>query len=330
MGNWYPEPPLISNILEILVFVCLLIVMVFAIFEYLNDHKPDIQRYFLPSSSKNKICFFMEPQSMDSGVSIPFDNLLSPPKCTLSVVIPMMNYGKKINKYLDTVCGYFESKKAINDDLTFQIIVVDNCSTDKSAQETLEYARNNSNVTLLQLQKQGDIGDIVAAGCAHAGGENIFVFMPNLRCPVTIFDDMEAKSREYGNTFILFGTLPVPASAKEVFETRLGRFVLWIHDFILRSFGISGFAPLKTHSMLISREAAIKLIPNISQHDINYENELVLLAGMFRVPIDVVDEVQIANSYHFNIASFIYLTFRLFVLFIKYGLEFKRKIIVRR
>ena len=142
--------------------------------------------------------------------------------------------------------------------------------------------------------------------------------------------EMEKKSKEIGNIFVLFGTLPLAPSIYKHFETRLGKFVLWIHDYILGSFGLKGFAPVKTHSILMSREAALKIVPNINEHDFHYENEIVLLAGMFRIPIDAVDETHIPllQQKQFSIISFIYTTHRLAIMFIEYSCYLRKRLIV--
>jgi len=91
---------------------------------------------------------------------------------TLSIIIPAFNEEATINQILDKV---FEVR--LLDDLKKEILIIDDCSTDKTAQFILEYQEQNPQLKISyhkQIRNQGK-GAAIHRGILMASGDFIII-----------------------------------------------------------------------------------------------------------------------------------------------------------
>jgi len=91
---------------------------------------------------------------------------------TLSIIIPAFNEEATINQILDKV---FEVR--LLDDLKKEILIIDDCSTDKTAQFILEYQEQNPQLKISyhkQIRNQGK-GAAIHRGILMASGDYIII-----------------------------------------------------------------------------------------------------------------------------------------------------------
>ena len=68
----------------------------------------------------------------------------------LSIIIPSYNYGKYINECLDSI---FEQPILRPSDLTIEVIIIDDCSTDNSIEILNKYKASHNISNLFIYQK---------------------------------------------------------------------------------------------------------------------------------------------------------------------------------
>ena len=83
----------------------------------------------------------------------------------LSVVIPVYNMEKYIGEAIESILS--QTLKEV------EIICMDDCGTDRSAEIIREYADKNENVKLFTMEQNGGVGKARATAMTHATGEYI-------------------------------------------------------------------------------------------------------------------------------------------------------------
>lgn len=96
----------------------------------------------------------------------------------LSVVIPAFNEAGRITDTLNQVVHYLDSH-----DFSWEVVVVDDGSTDKTGDLVLEFARDDSRVTLLPVTHKGK-GWAVRCGMLHVTGQLRFLCDADLSMPI--------------------------------------------------------------------------------------------------------------------------------------------------
>ena len=86
----------------------------------------------------------------------------------LSIIIPVFNAEKFIKKCLDSICNQTKEKK------NFEIIVVDDCSTDKSIKILKKYVKLFKFIKLIKLAKNSGTATSRDAGIKIASGKYLF------------------------------------------------------------------------------------------------------------------------------------------------------------
>ena len=66
----------------------------------------------------------------------------------ISIIIPAYNEESRLPKYLDSILEYFA-----NEDATYEILVVDDGSTDSTKSVVVSYTEQNPNIKLIDLPK---------------------------------------------------------------------------------------------------------------------------------------------------------------------------------
>src|SRR5262249_35819655 len=102
--------------------------------------------------------------SFEAGPSDEKDRVVSSPK-TLSLIIPCYNEEKTLAACVKRVLAIGTA------DLKVQVIIVDDCSTDKSLSIAQDFVEHHPEVTVLCHEKNRGKGAALRTGFTHAKGE---------------------------------------------------------------------------------------------------------------------------------------------------------------
>ncbi len=103
-----------------------------------------------------------------------------------SIVIPAFNEERRITATLESVLKFFSDRGG-----RAEILVVDDGSSDRTAEIVHGYRRKHARVRLLRLDHQGK-GSAVRHGVAHAHGEFIFLCDADLKQSVVEMEKLES------------------------------------------------------------------------------------------------------------------------------------------
>ncbi|HHT9136267.1 MAG TPA: dolichyl-phosphate beta-glucosyltransferase [Candidatus Wunengus sp. YC60] len=100
-------------------------------------------------------------------------------ECFLSVIIPAYNEEKRLLPTLRKICAYLSTK-----DFPYEIIVVDDGSTDNTLQITRNFANSNDHIIILANEQNSGKGYSVRRGMLSALGEYVFFTDADLSTPI--------------------------------------------------------------------------------------------------------------------------------------------------
>ncbi|MBM2834085.1 MAG: hypothetical protein HW406_1246 [Candidatus Brocadiaceae bacterium] len=100
-------------------------------------------------------------------------------ECFLSVIIPAYNEGKRLLPTLSKICAYLSTK-----DFPYEIIVVDDGSTDNTLQIVENFAKSDKHIVILTNGQNKGKGYSVRRGMLSAKGEYVFFTDADLSTPI--------------------------------------------------------------------------------------------------------------------------------------------------
>ncbi|XP_046461850.1 dolichyl-phosphate beta-glucosyltransferase-like [Daphnia pulex] len=116
--------------------------------------------------------FYLNPKS---GEKEPFPSIEDEPTVLLSVIVPAYNEEKRLPAMLEECLHYLEEKLKTNPENTFEVIIVDDGSTDKTTQIGLGYSEKygTDKVRVLTLSNNRGKGGAVRLGMLSSRGKQL-------------------------------------------------------------------------------------------------------------------------------------------------------------
>ena len=102
-----------------------------------------------------------------------------------SVIVPVYNSKDTLEELYNLIAAFFNEKEA-----AFEVVFVDDCSTDSSWDVIVELQQNHKHITGIKLSKNSGQHQATSCGITHAQGNFI----------ITIDDDMQIHPSEIKKT----------------------------------------------------------------------------------------------------------------------------------
>lgn len=188
-----------------------------------------------------------------------------------SVVIPAFNEADRLPPYLEEVVGYLEGQGA-----PWEVIVVDDGSTDATADVVLAASRAHSHVRLLALGRNHGKGEAVRGGMLAATGEYRLFTDADGATPIAELKRLEAALSAGADVAIGSRALSDPAVSVAARAHRVvaGRVFNWL---VARS-GLAGIADSQCGFKAFTAAAATDLFGRLTTRGFGFDVELLLLA----------------------------------------------------
>jgi len=196
-------------------------------------------------------------------------------KLSLSVVIPAFNEEGAIAETLQSVSGYFRSTG-----LRYEVLVVDDGSTDRTRDVILDHARTDASVQMIQLPQNRGKGAAVRRGVQDARGDVICFIDADLPYRLQNLGDAIALVQS-GVTDIAIGARDLPGSESDQSYPWLRKFMGRGFSLIVRALLVPAIPDTQCGMKAFSAEAAKLLFSESKLNGFGFDFEVLFLANKY-------------------------------------------------
>lgn len=189
----------------------------------------------------------------------------------LSIVIPAYNEEWRLPPTLLDMVDYFDGR-----DLDYEIIVVDDGSTDRTAEVVKRLEKIRQQVSLIQLPQNRGKGYAVKTGVSNSHGKYVLFADADGSTPIKEIERLEAKFNE--NTKVVIGSRGLPSEDTSVTRG-------WYHTFLERIFNVCvnflilpGLADTQCGFKMFTAECAFFLFEKQRAERWSFDIEILLIA----------------------------------------------------
>lgn len=197
----------------------------------------------------------------------------------LSIVIPAHNESKRLGIILKAIEKYTKTK-----DFSVETIVVNNASTDNTAEIAEKFKDQIPNLKVMERQSKGK-GGAVHEGMLAAKGKYIIFADADNSTPIEQVDKLLNFVPKYdvviGSRYCADGKLAVPQSFVRVIGGR-------VLNFVIQTFAIWGIKDTQCGFKLFSQKAAQDIFKRQTIFEFSFDIELLAIAKKLGYPIKEV------------------------------------------
>ncbi|GAB4542751.1 MAG: glycosyltransferase family 2 protein [Anaerolineae bacterium] len=189
--------------------------------------------------------------------------------CFLSIIVPAYNEEKRLPKSLPQIIEFVKSQ-----DYPVEIIVVDDGSTDRTAEIVKEFQKEAPFMTLLQVEHGGK-GHAVKAGMMQANGEFLFLCDSDLSMPIAEVTRFLPPALDGYDVAIASREIEGARRYNEpAYRHLMGR----VFNLIVRVLAVHGIQDTQAGFKCFRREAARQLFPLQSINGWGFDVEILFVA----------------------------------------------------
>lgn len=233
--------------------------------------------------------YFFDPQTNEKTK---FPSIKSAPSIYLSVVVPSYNEEIRLPTMLDEALDYCEKRQKENSSFTYEIIIVDDGSNDKTSAVGLEYSKKytTNKVRVLTLETNRGKGGAVRMGVMKSRGNLILFadadgasrFLDFERLEKAILKD--SKSLET-DEFIACGSRRHLENDSVAERTIFRTILMYGFHFLVWFLCVKGIKDTQCGFKLLTRCAAFKTFSNLHVLRWAFDVDLLYIAETFKIKI---------------------------------------------
>ncbi|XP_028397451.1 dolichyl-phosphate beta-glucosyltransferase-like isoform X2 [Dendronephthya gigantea] len=265
----------------LLVVLGILVVVVF-IYATTSDTFATIKRY--PDEE-----YFIDPSK--ENAKIPFPYLERESSVELSVIVPSYNEEERLPVMLDEAFEYLEERKKHEPSFTYEIIIVDDGSKDRTTQVALKYVRKYGVelIRVLTLTKNRGKGGAVRLGMFSSRGKQLLMVDAD---GATKFSDLtkvqNALQKIECDPAISVGSRAHLQDEAVAQRTLLRNLLMYGFHFLVWFLCVRGIRDTQCGFKLFTRPAALLTFTSLHVERWAFDVELLYIAQRLNIPITEV------------------------------------------
>lgn len=226
-----------------------------------------------------------------SGQKESFPNLCDPHSIDLTVVVPAYNEELRMPVMMDEALDYLENRQRKNSSFTYEVIVVDDGSKDRTTEVALGYSRKygSEKVRVLTLVQNRGKGGAVRMGALSSRGKLILMADADGATKFADLEKVEAALNELnpqpGNMAISCGSRAHLEQDSVAQRSLFRTFLMYGFHFLVWFFCVRGIRDTQCGFKLFTREAALKTFSCLHVERWAFDVELLFIAQCFQIPV---------------------------------------------
>lgn len=262
----------------IFIAVIALIIVAMSTKPYPDLGRYDSEKYFL--NEKQEKCLF--------------PSINDPASVELSVIVPAYNEEERLPMMMDEALEYLEERKKKLKSFTYEVIVVDDGSKDKTTQTAQSYCNKygSDKIRVLTLAKNRGKGGAIRLGMFSARGRYLLFADADGASKFSDFtkleNEMKNMKKDSSNRAVVCGSRAhleeESIAQRSFFRTILMKgfhFVVWF-------LCVGGIKDTQCGFKLLTREAAVLLFSNLHVERWAFDVDMLFLAQYFNIPVGEV------------------------------------------
>lgn len=262
----------------IFIAVIALIIVAMSTKPYPDLGRYDSEKYFL--NEKQEKCLF--------------PSINDPASIELSVIVPAYNEEERLPMMMDEALEYLEERKKKLKSFTYEVIVVDDGSKDKTTQTAQSYCNKygSDKIRVLTLAKNRGKGGAIRLGMFSARGRYLLFADADGASKFSDFtkleNEMKNMKKDSSNRAVVCGSRAhleeESIAQRSFFRTILMKgfhFVVWF-------LCVRGIKDTQCGFKLLTREAAVLLFSNLHVERWAFDVDMLFLAQYFNIPVGEV------------------------------------------
>lgn len=275
-----------SPLLIITVFLGLvnITVLILYVFLYLtSSRQPDLSR---AESEKS----FTDPRQKERK-KFPFPSISDAPSLYLTLVVPAYKEQDRLPKMMNETLSYLEKRKKENSSFTYEVIIVNDGSPDKTSEEAMKFVSEYGceKIRLLEFVRNRGKGGAVRMGCLSARGERVLFLDADGATEIADMERLEKAidmiAPDHTVPVIAIGSrahLQDEAVAKRTF---FRNFLMYGFHFLVYFLCVKGIRDTQCGFKMCTRSAIDLVFKNLHIERWAFDVEMLYIAQYFKIPI---------------------------------------------
>jgi len=216
----------------------------------------------------------------------------------LSIVIPCYNEQQRLKRAIPEIAAFVAPKG------DFEIIVVDDGSTDGTAHVAEEMAQTHPQVRVISYRPNKGKGNAVRTGMLAAQGRYVLFADADQSTPIRELDKLLPKLERDGYD-IAVASRWLPESEVIIAQSRTRRLASRLFWFAVRMLALRGLADTQCGFKCMTREAAQKIFPQVKTNTPVFDVEMLIVATregyrVAEVPVRWIHDHDTRIPYNFR------------------------------
>ncbi|KAM6178904.1 dolichyl-phosphate beta-glucosyltransferase [Rhynchocyon petersi] len=227
----------------------------------------------------------------DRGQKETLPSILDPPTKQLSVVVPSYNEEKRLPVMMDEALNYLEKRQKQDTTFTYEVIVVDDGSKDKTSQVAFQYCQKygSDKVRVITLVKNRGKGGAIRMGVFSSRGRKILMADAD---GATKFSDLEKLEKGLDDLQPWPDNMAIACGSRAHLEKEsiaqrsyFRTFLMYGFHFLVWFLCVKGIRDTQCGFKLFTREAASWTFSSLHIERWAFDVELLYIAQFFKIPV---------------------------------------------
>ena len=193
----------------------------------------------------------------------------------LSVIVPAYNEESRIGETLERIARYLDSRKTARRGFDYEIIVVDDGSTDRTAESVRSMMRARAEIRLISYRRNMGKGFALKRGMLAATGDLVLLCDADLATPIEEFERLLPWVFSYD---IVIGSRALPGALIAPRQPRWRELAGKTGNLIVRALAVRGIRDTQCSFKLLKGRAARALAKKARISGFGFDIELLFLA----------------------------------------------------